>query len=96
MENGYQTWFIECRSLYRSGSLTTVARELARYQLNFTGEQNLRQDKRGTVRAGDYIFFYRKGNKNYQFRKGILHTTKENQQLREERVLVIKRHTWLL
>jgi hypothetical protein len=76
MENGHQIWYIECRSMYRSGSLTTVARELARYKINFLGEQELRQDKRGTVRAGDYIFSYGKGNKNHQLEKVILHTTK--------------------
>jgi hypothetical protein len=33
------------------------------------GEQDLRQDKQATVRAEEYIFFYGKGNKNYQFEK---------------------------
>ena len=28
------------------------------------GVQEVRWDKRGTVRAGDYIFFYGKGNEN--------------------------------
>jgi len=40
-------------------------------------------------------FFYGKTNENYQFGKGILHTTKQYQQLREECVLVIKCHIWL-
>jgi hypothetical protein len=69
MEKGHQIWYIECRTLYRSGSLTTVARELAQYKLNFMGEQDLRQDKQGTVKAGEHIFFYGKGNKNHQFGK---------------------------
>jgi hypothetical protein len=38
-------------------------------------EQELRQDKQGTVRAGGF-FFYGKGNKNHQFENRILHTTK--------------------
>jgi len=42
------TWNV--RSLYRVGSLTAVARDLARYKLDLLGQ-------RGTVRAGDYIFF---------------------------------------
>jgi len=73
---GKRTSDLVHRSLYRSGSLTTVARELAQYQLNFIGKQDLRQDKRGTVRAREYIFFYGKGHKNDQYGKGILHTTK--------------------
>jgi len=44
-------------SLYRSGSLTTLARELARYKLDLIGVKEVRWDKGGTVRAGDYIFF---------------------------------------
>jgi hypothetical protein len=43
------TWNV--RSLYRAGSLTAVARELAR----LVGVQKVRWDKEGTVRAGDYV-----------------------------------------
>ena len=53
------TWNV--RSLYRAGSLTAVARELARYKLDLVGVQ-VRWDKGGTVRAGDYKFFYRKAD----------------------------------
>jgi len=49
-------------SLYRAGSLTAVARELARYKLDLVGVQEVRWDKWGTVRAGDYNFFYGKGH----------------------------------
>ena len=45
-------------SVFRSGPLTAVARELARNKSYFMGVQEVRWDKRGTVRAGDYIFFY--------------------------------------
>jgi hypothetical protein len=49
----YGTWNV--KSLYRSGSgsLTTVARELARNKLDLVGAQEVRWDKGGTVRAGD-------------------------------------------
>jgi len=44
------------RSLYRVGSLKAAARELARYKLDVVGVQEVRWDKGGTVRAGDYDF----------------------------------------
>jgi exonuclease III len=43
----FGTWNV--RSLNRSGSLTTVARELARYKLDLVGVQEVRWDKGGTV-----------------------------------------------
>ena len=53
------TWNV--RSLYRAVSLKAASRELARYKLD-AGVQEVRWDKGGTVRAGDYDFFYGKGN----------------------------------
>jgi hypothetical protein len=57
---GFGTWTV--RSLYRSGSLRTVVRELARYKLDLVGVQEVRWDRGGTARAGDYTFFCGKGN----------------------------------
>ena len=65
----FGTWNI--RSLYRSVSLTAVARELARFILDLVGVQGVKWEKEGTVRAGDYNFFYRKGNENHQLGTGI-------------------------
>jgi hypothetical protein len=65
----FGTW--NFRSLYRSGSLTAIARELSRYKLDLVDVQEVRWDKRGTVRAGDYIFLYGEGNKNHQLGTGI-------------------------
>ena len=42
---------------YRAGSLKAAAKELARYKLDAVGVQEVRWDKGGTVRAGDYNFF---------------------------------------
>ena len=49
------TWNV--RRLYRAGSIRAAARELARYKLHLVGVQEVRWDKGGTVRAGNYIFF---------------------------------------
>ena len=65
----FGTWNV--RSLYRSGSLTTVVREFARYKLDLVGVHKVRWDKGGTARAGDCIFLYGKGNENHQLRTGV-------------------------
>ena len=71
------------RSLYRSGSLTTAARELAGYKLDLVGVGEVRWDKGGMVRTRDYNFFYGKGNENHEMRTGFLYTTEQYQQLKE-------------
>jgi hypothetical protein len=54
MDMRFGTWTV--RSLYRSGSLTTATRELARYKLGLVGLQGVSWSTVGMVRAGDYIF----------------------------------------
>jgi hypothetical protein len=63
-------------SLYTAGSLMAVAKELARYKMDLVGVQEVRWDKGGTVRAGEYNFFYGKGNENHQW--GTVLCTPEN------------------
>jgi len=71
------------RNLYKSGALTAAPGELARHKLGIVGVQEVRWDREGTVRAGDYNFFYGKGGENYQLKQNILYTIAECQQLRE-------------
>ena len=55
----FDTWNV--RSLYRAVSLTAAARELTRYKSDLVDVQEVTWDKEGTVKAGDYDFFYGKG-----------------------------------
>jgi hypothetical protein len=63
LDKRFGTWNV--RSLYRAGSLKTVSRELARYKLDLVGVQEVRWEGSGTEPAGEYTFFYGKGNENH-------------------------------
>jgi exonuclease III len=56
----FGTWNVT--SLYRAGSPTATARELARYKLDLVGVQEARWDNGDTIRAADYNFFPWKRN----------------------------------
>jgi hypothetical protein len=62
-------FYVEC--LYRSGSLKTLSRKLAKYKLDLVGVQEVRWDKGGTKLAGDYTFFYGNGNADHHLGTGF-------------------------
>ena len=70
------TWNV--RSLYRAGALMAAARELPRYKLYLVGVQEVRWENEGTVKAGDYNFFYGKGNENHQLGIGFFCTSQNS------------------
>jgi hypothetical protein len=58
----FRLW--NARSLYRVGSPMTVSRELSKYKLDLV-EVQVRWEGSGTEPAGEYTFFYGRGNENH-------------------------------
>jgi hypothetical protein len=71
------------RSLYRAGSLTTVSSKLSRCKKDSLGVQEVRCEGSSAKPPGEYTFFYRKGNQNYELGTGFL--------LHKGIILVVKR-----
>jgi exonuclease III len=67
----FGTWNVV--SLYRAGSPTTAAREMARYKLDLVGVQEISWDKESTVIAGNFIFLHGTGSENINWEQEILH-----------------------
>jgi hypothetical protein len=62
---------LNVRSIYRTGSLRTVAEEVSKYNLNLVGVQEVRWDRDDTEPAGQYTFYYGKWNQNHELGTGF-------------------------
>ena len=60
----FGTWNVG--SLYRACSPTAAATEFTRYHSYLVNVQGFMWDTVGTIRVGDYNFFYGKGNEIHQ------------------------------
>jgi hypothetical protein len=58
------------RSLYRVDSLMIVLKELFKYKLDLVVVQEVRWEGGGTEPAGEYTFFCRQGNYNFNAKVG--------------------------
>jgi exonuclease III len=58
-------------NLCSSGSLKTVAKQLAKYKLDLLGVQEVKLDKGGIETAEDYTFFYGNGNADHHIGTGF-------------------------
>jgi len=63
--------------------------KLARYKLYLLDVLEIRWDKEGTLRAGDYIFFYGKRNEDHQSGKGFFFFVHHRMVLARKRVYFV-------
>jgi hypothetical protein len=84
------------------GSLKAVSRELARYKLDLVGVQEVRWEGSGTEPAGEYTFFYGKGNEHRELihdrgffvHKRIMSAVKRVEFVSDRMSYIILRGSW--
>jgi hypothetical protein len=62
---------LNVRSLFWTGSLMTVSKELSKYRLDLVTEQEAKRSRGGAKPAGEYKFFYEVGNENHELGTGF-------------------------
>jgi hypothetical protein len=80
----------------------TVAEEISKYKLDLVGVQEVNWDRDGTEPAGEYTFFYGKGNEIYELGTGsfvhkrIISTVKRVGFVSNRMLYIILRGRWII
>jgi hypothetical protein len=64
MDMTFGTW--NSSSMYRAGSLRTVAEKISKCKFDLVGVEEVRWDGRATEPAGEYAFFYGKMSEKHE------------------------------